>query len=254
MLADLGKKVLKFLEEVGEVVGLVGNCFRALLQKKLHMRNFMEQVARLGFDSLPIVLITLFFVGMVFAIQTAREFLRYGAGNVVGGVIGISLWREMAPALGAVVFAARVGSAITAELGTMKVTEQIDSLRAMGINYVYYLVAPRFWAASVVMPLLVVLADVVGLLGGFMVANLVYNINGRIFFDSAQKLLGMSDIYGGLIKASIFGMLIAAISCYKGMQTYGGAKGVGEFTTKSVVTSLLTIFILNYILSSILFR
>lgn len=254
MLADLGKNVLIFLEEVGDVVGLVWQCLTTIIQRKLHMRNFIEQVARLGFDSLPIVLVTLLFVGMVFAIQTAREFLRYGAGSVVGGVIGISLWREMAPALGAVVFAARVGSAITAELGTMKVTEQIDSLRSMGINYVQYLVAPRFWAASVVMPLLVVLADVVGLMGGFIVANLVYNINAQVFFDSAQNLLRMSDIYGGLIKASIFGMLVAAISCNKGMATHGGAKGVGEYTTKSVVTSLLVIFVLNYILSSILFR
>lgn len=254
MLAQLGKRVIEFLDDVGDVVGLAGNCFRTLFQRKLHMRNFMEQVARLGYDSLPIVLITLFFVGMVFAIQTAREFLRYGAGSVVGGVIGISIWRELSPALGAVVFAARVGSAITAELGTMKVTEQIDCLRSMGINYIHYLVAPRFWAAFFVMPLLIVLADVVGLFGGFIVANFVYNINAQMFFDSAQTLLRMSDIYGGLIKAAVFGTMIAAISCNKGMATHGGAKGVGEYTTQSVVTSLLVIFVLNYILSSVLFR
>ncbi len=254
MLADLGKNVLKLLSELGEVVSLVYTCIVALFRGKLHIRNFIEQMARLGFDSLPIVLITLFFVGMVFAIQTAREFLRYGAGNVVGGLIGISIWREMAPALGAVVFAGRVGSAITAELGTMKVTEQIDSLRAMGVNFINYLVVPRFWAAFFVMPILVVLADVVGLFGGFIVANFVYNINARIFFDSAQRLLRMSDIYGGLIKAAIFGMVIAAISCSKGIATSGGAKGVGEYTTKSVVASLISIFILNYILSSVLFK
>lgn len=254
MLANLGAKVQKMLAEIGDITLLILNCFKALFQRKLHMRNFMEQAARLGFDSLPIALITLFFVGMVFAIQTAREFLRYGAVKVVGGVIGISLWREMAPALGAVVFAARVGSSITAELGTMKVTEQIDSLRAMGVNYVQYLIIPRFWAASFVMPLLVILADVVGLLGGFIVANLVYNINATVFFDSAQNLLKASDIYGGLIKAVVFGMLVAAISCYKGISTKGGAKGVGEYTTQSVVASLITIFILNYFMSSILFR
>ncbi|MBU0580079.1 MAG: ABC transporter permease, partial [Candidatus Margulisbacteria bacterium] len=246
MFARLGKKVIAILEEIGEISILIWTCFIALFQRKLHMRNFIEQAARLGFDSLPIALITLFFVGMVFAIQTAREFLRYGAMRVVGGVIGISLWREMAPALGAVVFAARVGASITAELGTMKVTEQIDSLRSMGVNYVSYLIIPRFWAASFVMPLLVILADVVGLLGGFLVANLVYNINATVFFDSAQNLLSMSDIYGGLLKAVVFGMLIAAISCYKGITTTGGAKGVGEYTTQSVVTSLIVIFILNY--------
>ena len=254
MLGKLGKNVLILIADIGDITVLVWTCIIALFQRKLHMRNFMEQCARLGYDSLPIALVTLFFVGMVFAVQIAREFLRYGAGSVVGGVVGIALWREMAPALGAVVFAARVGAAITAELGTMKVTEQIDSLRSMGINYVQYLIVPRFWAACFVMPLLVVLADVVGLFGGFIVSNMVYNINSKVFFDSAQDMLGMSDIYGGLIKAMVFGMLIAAISCFKGISTKGGAKGVGEYTTQSVVTSLITVFVLNYVLSSILFR
>jgi phospholipid/cholesterol/gamma-HCH transport system permease protein len=254
MFEALGKRILEILNEIGEVTLLILASFKALFRRKLHMKNFVEQVARVGYDTVPIVLITLLFIGMVFAIQTSRELLRYGAAQSIGGILGISLWRELAPVLGAVVFAARVGSAITAELGTMKVTEQIDSLRSMGIDYISYLIIPRFWAASFVMPLLVVMGEVVGLLGGFLVTYFVYDISAAVFFDSVQRLLLISDIYGGLLKAAIFGMIVAAISCHKGIKTSGGAKGVGEFTTQSVVTSLIAIFISNYLLSNILFR
>ncbi len=211
-------------------------------------------MVRIGVDSLPVAVVTAAFVGMVFAVQIASEFVKFGAGNVVGGVMGIAVARELAPALTAVVIAGRVGSSFAAEIGTMSVTEQIDAIYAMGSDPIKHLVVPRFIASTFMLPILTIFADIVGFFGGYLVAVYVVGINSFGYMDSASSFLGMGDITGGIIKAIFFGMIISIIGCYMGLKTKGGAKGVGEATTNSVVYSLMAIFVANYFLSLVLFK
>ncbi|MFH0887086.1 MAG: ABC transporter permease, partial [bacterium] len=200
------------------------------------------------------VLITIASVGMVFALQIALEFVRFGAGKFAGAVMAIALARELAPILTGVVIAARVGASITAEIGTMKVTEQVDALTALGSNPIKYLVVPRLIACMVMLPLLTIFSMIIGFYGAYFVSTAFVKINPTDYMSSAQNLLKYPDVYGGLIKTIIFGMLIAVIACYKGLNAEGGAKGVGEATTSTVVTSLISIFIANYFLSILFFR
>jgi phospholipid/cholesterol/gamma-HCH transport system permease protein len=211
-------------------------------------------MVRVGVESLPVAIVTAAFVGMVFAVQIASEFVKFGAGNVVGGVMGIAVARELAPALTAVVIAGRVGSAFAAEIGTMAVTEQIDAIYAMGSNPIKHLVVPRFIATTFMLPILTIFADLIGFFGGYLVAIFVVGINANGYIDSASSLLKLNDIVGGIIKAVFFGMIISIIGCFKGLKTKGGAKGVGEATTDSVVYSLMAIFVVNYFLSLMLFK
>jgi len=251
MIAAIGKSVTIFLELTGAVVNMIFLSFKNI--HRLHTKNFRHQFLHLGYNSLPIVIVTAFFVGMVFAIQISKEFLRFGAGNMVGGVLGLAIWRELGPAISAVVVAGRVGSAIAAELGTMKVTEQIDAIESFGIDHFYFLVMPRIWALTLVMPFLVAIADLIGVVGGYLIAVNLIGINSVAFFDSFEGMLKFSDLWGGLLKSIVFGLTTSAISCYYGLKTTSGAKGVGEATTSAVVVSLIVIFILNYLLSMFLF-
>ena len=245
----LGNMFATFFYELGGITLLVFEIFKKIFSGRIHLRNTIEQMILLGIRSLPITLITATFVGMVFAMQIVKEFLRFGAGKMIGGVLGIALWRELAPLLTGVVVAGRIGAAISAELGSMKVTEQIEALEALSQDPVEYLIIPRFIACTVMLPLLVGIADIISFLGGFVVAVLSRRINGFSYIDSAQAMLYPIDIWGGLIKGVFFGMLIAIIGSYMGLNAKAGAKGVGEITTKAVVVSLVSIFILNYFLS-----
>lgn len=251
MFAAIGEFVNLFLEMTGAIVNMIFKSIKDI--HRLHGSNYRKQFLHLGYDSLTIVIITAFFVGMVFAIQVAKEFLRFGAGNMVGGVLGLAIWRELGPAITAVVVAGRVGSAIAAELGTMKVTEQIDAIESFGIDHFYFLVMPRIWALTTVMPFLVAIADLVGVAGGYLVSVNMVGINSVAFFDSFEGMLTFRDLWGGMLKSVFFGLTTSAISCYYGLKTSSGARGVGEATTNSVVISLIVIFILNYLLSMIIF-
>jgi len=251
MFAAIGEFVNMFLEMTGAIVNMIFMSIKNI--GRLHVKNYRTQFLHLGYDSLTIVILTAFFVGMVFAIQVAKEFLKFGAGNMVGGVLGLAIWRELGPAITAVVVAGRVGSAIAAELGTMKVTEQIDAIESFGINHFYFLVMPRIWALTTVMPFLVAIADLVGVAGGYLISVNMVGINSVAFFDSFESMLTFRDLWGGLLKSIFFGLTTSAISCYYGLKTTSGAKGVGEATTNSVVASLIVIFVLNYILSMIIF-
>ena len=211
-------------------------------------------MAHLGADTLPIVLLTILFTGMVLTLQTAQEFIKYGAQSSVGGVVAIAMGRELAPVLTGVVTAGRVGAAITAEIGSMKVTEQIDALKVMATNPVAYLVVPRLIACVLMLPLLVVFADMIGTFGGYLVATLYADINSLTYFQSIKVFTVVNDVTGGLIKGAVFGAIIALVGCYKGLTAPNGAVGVGKATTGSVVNSIIAIFILNYFLSLILYR
>lgn len=233
---------------------LGGQVIVHLIKGKIHWRNTLDQMAIVGPESLSIALLTASFVGMVFTIQVAREFINLGAGTAVGGVLALSLSRELAPVLTAVIVAGRVGSAFAAEIGTMQVTEQIDALYMLKTDPIDYLVIPRVIACCLMLPILTIFSIVIGLLGGLLIANSLYGISQVVFLDSAKGFLAIWDICSAAIKAVCFGGLIAVIGCNWGLTTTGGAKGVGQSTTAAVVTALLAIFISNFFLTWIMFQ
>src|SRR3989338_8683548 len=251
---NTGGKVFDIIESLGKVSLFGWETVKNVLRGKINLKLTFEQMVKIGFESLPLAMVTSTFIGMVFALQIAGEFVRFGAGKYVGGVMGIGMARELGPAITGIVVAARVAAAIAAELGTMRVTEQIDALRSLGLSPIRYLVVPRFIAASIMLPLLTILAVVLGFGGGLFIASFLGDINPIEYLATAQHLTKLLDLFGGLIKTVIFGMIIAVIACHKGLAARGGAKGVGEATTSSVVTTLITLFIVNTFLSILFFR
>ena len=235
-------------------VMLGGQVVLRLISRPLHRRNTLEQMAAVGPESLLIALLTASFVGMVFTIQVTREFLNFGAGTAVGGVLALTLARELAPVLTAVILAGRVGSAFAAEIGTMKVTEQIDALQILKTDPIDYLVIPRVLACALMLPVLNLLSFLTGMTGGLIVATNLYGISQTVFVNSAQNFLSIWDLVSSLIKAFVFGIIIAVIGSSWGLTTTGGAKGVGQSTTTAVVTALLAIFISNFFLSWLMFQ
>ena len=233
---------------------LGGQVLMHLLAGKIHRRNTLDQMAVAGPESLMIALVTAAFVGMVFTIQVAREFISFGATNAVGGVLALSLARELAPVLTAVVLAGRVGSAFAAEIGTMQVTEQIDALYVLKTDPIDYLVIPRVIACCLMLPILTIMSFVTGMAGGLLIATNLYDLSQSTFLNSARNFLDVGDLFSALIKSVVFGALIAVIGTSWGLTTTGGAKGVGQSTTTAVVTALLAIFISNFFLSWLLFR
>jgi len=233
---------------------LSGQVTLHVLKGKIHRRNTIDQMLAVGPQSLLISLVTASFVGMVFTIQVAREFIYFGAQTAVGGVLGIALTRELAPVLTAVIIAGRIGSAFAAEIGTMKVTEQIDALYTLRTDPIDYLVVPRLLACSLMLPILTVVSLITGMAGGLLIADNLYNISPTLFLNSVRNFVGVWDILCCIIKSFIFGGLIAIIGCNWGLTTTGGAKGVGQSTTTAVVTALLAIFIANFFLSWVLFQ
>ncbi len=252
MLEAFGRRSLYLFETAGRIVILFIQALQQL--RHLNVRHVIAQMSHLGVDSLPIVLLTILFTGMVLTLQTAHEFIKYGAQSSVGGVVAIAMGRELSPVLSGVVIAGRVGAAITAEIGSMKVTEQIDALRVMATDPVAYLVVPRLVACVFMVPVLVVFADAIGVVGGYLVATLYAGISSFSYLHSISVFSEVNDVTGGLIKSMFFGGIVAIVGCYKGLTTASGAEGVGRATTESVVLSIILIFISNYFLSLILYR
>jgi phospholipid/cholesterol/gamma-HCH transport system permease protein len=250
----MGKETLGFFSQFGDICILLWQAVVKSCTKKLNFKNIYDQMVRIGNESIPVSLITAFFVGMVFAVQIATEFTKFGAGKMVGAVMAIAITRELAPVLTAVVLAGRVGAAIAAELGTMTVTQQIDAMKSLGTNPINYLVVPRFLASALMFPVLTLFADIIGFIGSFLVSVFLVQINPYSYFEATEQFLKTGDIMGGLFKAVIFGGLVSVIASYMGLNSKNGAKGVGEATTASVVLSLITIFIANYFLSVALFK
>ena len=251
-LAAIGGYLISAFEQTGRLLMLFGAVCKCI--KDVSPRQTFRQMAKLGVDSLPIVLLTLLFTGMVFTVQTAMEFVKYGAQASAGGVVAIAMGRELCPVLGGVVVAGRVGAAIAAEIGTMKVTEQIDALKVMATNPVAYLVVPRLIACMIMLPLLVVFGDVIGTFGGWIVSTYYAGISSFTFIQSIDAFTVAHDVNGGLIKSVFFGVVIAIIGCYQGLNAPEGAEGVGKATTRSVVGSIIVIFIANCFMSLILYR
>lgn len=251
LVTVIGSWIINFATDVGHIFILLKDTLSRL--HKASIKDTIKQMAKLGVDSLPIVIVTTTAAGMVFAVQTSKEFAKLGAGDVVGGIITIAMGRELVPILVGVVVAGRIGAAITAEIGTMKVTEQIEALRVMAVNPISYLVVPRFWACVIMLPILAVFANIVGSWGGFFVSNIYANITEYSYLESIRNICVPFDIIGGLIKCMFFGAIIAIVGCYQGLNTVSGAEGVGLSTTSSVVLSIICIFISNYFLSVLLY-
>ena len=218
--------------------------------KMINLWHVFQQMAHLGVDSLPIISLTLLFAGAVMTLQITDVLITYGAQSTVGGLMAVAMGRELGPILVGVVLAGRVGAAITAEIGTMKVTEQIDALRVMAVDPVGYLVVPRVVACMIMVPILVFYGVVIG---GYFVATVIKGLAPSTYLDSIQMFSTISDFTLGLIKSSVFGAVIALVGAYKGMETKMGAEAVGFSTTSSVVTSIILVFVLNYFLSTLLF-
>lgn len=251
IVEGIGRAVLRRAQSVGELVTLFIQAVRLLRQ--VQVRHVIQQMAYLGVNSLPIVLLTLLFTGMVMTVQIAHEFIKYGVQSSVGGVMAIAMGRELAPVLTGVVVAGRVGAAITAEIGSMRVTEQIEALRVMATNPVAYLVSPRLIACVLMLPILVVFGGFVGNVGGYLMATWYAGIGSFSYWHSVEVFTELNDITGGMIKSMAFGAIIAIVGCYKGLTTEQGAEGVGKATTSSVVDSIILIFISNYFLSLLLY-
>lgn len=253
MVVRLGYFVIGFLVEIGRLVGLIAQIFKGCFTAKHLVSRTVDQMWLIGVRSLGVTLVTATFVGMAFTVQVLREFTRFGAGELIGGVVGLAVWRELGPLLTGVVIAGRVGASISAELGTMTVTEQVEALEAMSQDPIEYLVVPRVLASLFMVPLLVGIADIFGFLSGYGIVWASHKINPASYFASADTMLHISDITGGLMKAAVFGLIVGIVSCYMGLKAKGGAKGVGEQTTHAVVASLIAIFIINYFMSAMMY-
>ena len=249
--AAIGKQIMLFCAASGRMTLLFLGTLKRL--KDADLKEVVRQMALLGADSLPIVLMTILCTGMVFSVQTAKEFVRLGAASTVGGIVAIAMARELVPVLVGVVVAGRIGAAIAAELGTMKVTEQIDALRVMAANPISYLVVPRFIAVVLMMPVLVVFANLIGNIGGWVVAHYYAGIGTFTYENSIRTWVEFYDVFGGMLKSCVFGAIISIVGCYKGLNAPNGAEGVGLATTASVVLSIILIFIFNYFLSILIY-
>mgnify|MGYP002623830276 CR=1 FL=1 len=249
----IGGFMIRCAEAFGTIVLLYIETFKQAKHKP-RIRHIIAQMSHLGVDSLAIVSLTLLFTGVVFTLQTAHEFIRFGAQSTVGGVIAIAIGRELGPVLVGVVCAGRVGAAITAEISTMKVTEQIDALKVMAVSPVNYLIVPRMIACMIAVPILTVFGDIIGVFGGWVVATQYSGISSYVFMNSIKMFANIYDLTGGMIKAIFFGNVIAVIGCYYGLHCPDGAEGVGIATTKTVVTSIIVIFVLNALLTFIIYR
>jgi phospholipid/cholesterol/gamma-HCH transport system permease protein len=252
-VAGIGATVLGMLAWLGELtlfaLSGLSHIWRPPFYPRLVGRAFME----IGFYSLPVVALTALFTGMVLALQSYTGFSRFGAESAIASVVVLSVTRELGPVLAGLMVAGRAGAAMAAELGTMRVTDQIDALSTLSTEPMKYLVAPRLLAGIIVLPLLVVLADVIGVLGGFLVATQKLGFTPDTYLISTFTNLRSNDVISGLIKAAVFGFIIALMGCFQGYRSKGGAQGVGAATTAAVVSASIMILALDYVLTQVLF-
>jgi phospholipid/cholesterol/gamma-HCH transport system permease protein len=253
-LDALGRLLLRALEEIGRFFSMLGRVGTWAVRPPYDIPEHLRQMVRVGYDSIPVVLVTTLFTGMVLALQTFNGFARFHAQNLVGSVVALSLTRELAPVLTALMVTGRVGSAMAAELGTMRVTEQIDALTSFGTEPVQYLMVPRVTASILMMPLLVIMGDVVGIYGGYFVAVQLLGANPVAYLDNSFQYLHVSDdVVSGVIKAAVFGLIFSLIACVRGYYTTGGAEGVGRSTTRAVVSGSLSVLVVDFFLTKLLY-
>ncbi len=246
----LGRWILTLIHELGEFLFFVREFFHWVFQRPFRRHLFIEQMQFVGNRSLPIIILTGAFTGMVFGLQTGYAFRLFNAGSFVGSTVGLALTREIAPVFTALMVVARCGSAMAASIGTMKVTEQVDALTTMAVNPIHYLVVPRVVASVVMLPLLAGVFIGVGTLGAYVVATGLLNIDPNAFMQKLTYYVDFDDVLGGMVKAAVFGFFLSMISCQRGYRTTKGAEGVGLSTTQAVVISSVSILIIDYFLTS----
>ena len=238
---DLGRKVLGFMYFIGGLTNLAAQTVYLTFKPPYKHEHTIVQLKKAGYDSFPIVSIVALFIGFIFALQSAYFMQRIGSEMYIASLVALSIVRELGPVFTALVVAGRVGASNTAELGSMQVTEQIDALETLASNPIKYLVVPRFVALSIMVPILTLYANIIGILGGYIICVLKLGITGSMYMNITFDALAHKDLFTGLFKAWIFGMLIALISCHEGFNVAGGAEGVGKATTRSVVFTFIMI-------------
>lgn len=248
------ERVLDAIAEVGRVIMLIFETCRMLVRGLRSFRLVMDQMHAIGVQSLSLVVIVSLFTGAVSAVQAAYQFASVVPLKYIGSVIMRSVIIELGPVLTALIVGGRVGASIAAELGTMRVTEQVDALEAMAINPVRYLVVPRVVAAIVMLPVLTVMADAIAIFGGWVVATTTVGVSSHTYVVGLKQFFYMKDLMSGLIKAMFFGASIGWMGCYHGFRTEGGAQGVGVATTRAVVSSCVLVLLIDYVLANVLFR
>ncbi len=254
LLDALGRLLLRVLEEIGRFFSMLGRVAVWAVRPPYDIAEHLRQMVRVGYDSIPVVFVTTLFTGMVLALQTFNGFARFHAQNLVGSVVALSLTRELSPVLTALMVTGRVGSSMAAELGTMRVTEQIDALTSFGTDPVQYLMVPRVIASILMLPLLVVMGDAVGIYGGYLVAVQLLGANPVAYLDNSFQYLQVGDdIVSGVIKAAVFGLIFSLVACVRGYYTTGGAEGVGRSTTRAVVSGSLSVLVVDFFLTKLLY-
>jgi phospholipid/cholesterol/gamma-HCH transport system permease protein len=249
----LGGGLLRFVEEVGRVVTLFGRTLRWLPRRPYRWHLLLRQFDFIGVQSTFIIVLTAIFTGGVFSLQSSHAFSLFEANTMVGPTVVLALTRELGPVLTALMVIGRVGSSMAAEIGTMRVTEQIDALETMAVNPVHYLMAPRLVASVVMLPLLTSVFDFIGTLGSWAVCTRLLDIPSTEFVEQVIYYVDFDDYYIGAAKAAVFGLIMATVGCYKGYYTTRGAEGVGRATTESVVVGSVTVMVANYFLTALLF-
>ncbi len=253
ILQPIGRVFLGFLGTTGRLtlftLAGVMHCFRPPFYFRIIGRAMVE----IGYYSLPVVGLTAIFAGMVLALQSYTGFARFSAEGAIANVVVLSITRELGPVLAGLMVAGRIGAAMAAEIGTMRVTEQIDALTTLSTNPMKYLVAPRLIAGITMMPLLVLVADIIGVFGGYMVATVKLGFNPANYIQNTWNFLEFHDVFSGLVKAAVFGFLVTLMGCYHGYHSKGGAQGVGQATTNAVVSASILILSFDYILTEIFF-
>ena len=252
-LAIIGRVVLTTLGETGRLSVFTYKALSHTVRPPFYWHLIAQQMMRIGYFSLPVVALTAFFTGGVLALQIYYGSDQFNSESIVATIVALGITRELGPVLGGLMVAGRVAAAIAAEVGTMRVTEQIDALTTLATNPFKYLVVPRVVAAVITLPALVFIGDVIGILGGFVVGTQTLDFNAGVYVKTTVDFLELDDITSGLIKSAVFGLIIAVMGCYQGFHSKGGAQGVGRATTNAVVTSSILILASNYVMTSLFF-
>ena len=251
-LAFVGRSFLVFLAWLGQLAGLMGELLIGLKSCRWRLKLVAQQIVAIGYGSQLVVVVTGAFTGAVFAFQSFAKFKEFGIESTVGAIVSVALCRELGPVLAALMVTGRAGSAITAEIGIMRITEQIDALETMALDPFKYLVTPKFIAAMISLPLLCAIFDVIGIYGGWLVGVKLLGVNPGAYFYEMEKAVVWRDVYSGFVKSFSFGIIIAWIGCYKGYYAGHGAEGVSKATTESVVLTSVIILVWDYFLTSVL--
>ncbi len=252
-LAGIGRTVLRACREVGALALFAAEAVSHIFRPPLHGRQFLRHFIEVAYFSLPVVALTALFTGMVLALQSYTGFARFNAQSAVASVVALSVTRELGPVLAGLMVAGRIGAAMAAELGTMRVTDQIDALRTLSTDPMKYLVAPRILATTLALPLLVVVADILGVMGGYLIGTFKLGFVSAAFLDSIWDVLQVMDVVSGLVKAAVFGFVIGLMGCWCGYNSRGGAQGVGLATTSAVVVASILILALDYMVTEAFF-